>query len=229
MLNESNIDQLMQKLQNGNKAYVYYVVSLVQTREGYLEELKYLSVPEYKVVKIDVSGIQNAYIEYRNFKNNPENYHIEEEECWYDNYTKYVHYYMVPNSTGNYEKEFNARMPSNIYGYKRLMYSKGNLVQDFIDPSPIKEVYTNALSYYGHTTQQVKDLYDNGKLDWKYIYLPNPVNVDGIDYSYITSDYYILDVSLYPLVEKPLINIHQKTPFYMTNEEAQSAIKEFTA
>lgn len=229
MLTQANIDALMQQIQNGRKTYIFYIASLVETREGYLEELKFKSVPEYKVVKLEVTNIENAYIELRNYKNHPENYHIEEEECWYDIYTKYVHYYIVPNSQGPYEKDFNPRMPSNIYGFKRILYNRGVLTQDYVDPSPIKEVYTNALQYGNYNTTEIVQAYDNGKLDWKYIYLPNGMVVDGIEYHYLTSDYYILDIKNFPRVEKPLINVNQKTPFYMTNEDAQSAIKEFNA
>ena len=152
MLTQANIDALMQQIQNGRKTYIFYIASLVETREGYLEELKFKSVPEYKVVKLEVTNIENAYIELRNYKNHPENYHIEEEECWYDIYTKYVHYYIVPNSQGPYEKDFNPRMPSNIYGFKRILYNRGVLTQDYVDPSPIKEVYTNALQYGNYNT-----------------------------------------------------------------------------
>lgn len=229
MLTQNNIDEIMQRLQSGRKAYIYYVASAVEMREGYIEELKFKSIPEYRCIRLEVTDIENAYIEYRNFKNHPEQYHIEEEELWYDTKTKYVHYYMVPNSEGPYEKDINPRMPSNIYGYKRHLYSKGTLVQDTIDPSPIKEVYTNAIQYYNKSTVEAKALYDDGKLDWKYIYLPNGIVVDGIEYSYLTSDYYILDIKNFPRVEKPLVNVNQKTPFYMTNEDAQSAISEFLA
>lgn len=229
MLTQNNLDLLMQNIQAGKKAYIYYVASLVETREGYIEELKYKSVPEYKVVKLNLTNIENAYIELRNYKNHPEQYHIEEEECYYDIYTRYVHYYVVKNSEGPYEKDFNPRYPSNIYGYKKYLYNKGTLVQDYIDPSPIKEIYTNAIQYYGKSTIEAKNLYDAGKLDWKYIYLPNGIISDGIEYSYLTSDYYVLDIENFPKVEKPLINVKQKTPYFMTNEDAQSAIKEFNA
>ena len=92
MLTQNNLDLLMQNIQAGKKTYIYYVASLVETREGYIEELKYKSVPEYKVVKLNLTNIENAYIELRNYKNHPEQYHVEEEECYYDIYTRYVHY-----------------------------------------------------------------------------------------------------------------------------------------
>ena len=64
MLTQNNLDLLMQSIQAGKKTYIYYVASLVETREGYIEELKYKSVPEYKVVKLNLTNIETSEIEW---------------------------------------------------------------------------------------------------------------------------------------------------------------------
>lgn len=229
MLTQYDIDKLMQSIQAGNDTYLYYVAHMIEPREGFLDELIYKSVSRFKVIKIKVTGIQNAFFEYLNYKENPDNYHVEEEECYYDISSKYIHYYITPNGTGNYSKDFNSRMPSMIYGYKRKLYKDGNLYKDIVDPSPIKEVYTNAIEYGDCTPAQALSQLNAGNLDWKYRKLTNGENVDGIIYDYVTSDWYVLDVENFPRTEKPLININQKTAYFMDHESAEFAIQQLQA
>ena len=230
MLTQNDIDRIAQAINKGDKFPLYYVANMIECREGYLDELIYKSVPKYKAVKVNVVGVQNALIELNRYRANPQDYHVEEEECYYDQYTKYIHYYIVPNSTEEkFDKAFNSRMPSAIYGTKKILYRAGQLEQDFVTESPVKEIYTNSLSYYDYDEIGAEAAFERGELNWKYIKIPDGYVMDGVLYHYVTSNYYILDIENFPRTEKPLVNVNQKTAYFLTNEEAQNAIRQYEA
>lgn len=220
MLNQADIDSLMQTIQSNNPAYVYYVAHMIEGREtNILDEHMYKDVSKFKVIKIRVDAIENAYFEYKNYIENHDNYHIENEECYYTPTAKYIHYFVVPNGKKNYTLDINPRIPSIIYGYKRKVYIDDQ-IHDVLEPSPIKEVYTNAPEFGTMTKSQVFDALNGGKLDWKYLKLKEPAIVDGIEYNYITSDWYILTFHNYPMIEKPLINVRQHSGYFIDIQDA---------
>ncbi len=229
MLSQADIDHLMQTIQSGKDAFVYYVAHMIEGREtNTLDEHTFKDVSQFKVVKVKVAAIENAYFEYKRYIDNPSNYHIEEEECYYHPSVKYIHYFVVPNGARSYTKDLNPRIPSIIYGYKRKVYN-GDEVNDVIDPSPVKEVYTNAPEFGTMTTSQVNAALNNNKLNWKYMKLNPPAIVDGIQYSYLTSDWYILTLKNYPMVEKPLINVKQHSGYFIDIQDAFRYIEQLVA
>lgn len=216
MLTEKDLDIIMQKIQSNKDAYVYYVAHMIEPREGWLDEHSFKSNAQFKIIKLKVVNIQNAYFEYLNFIENPENYHVEQEECYYDYRTKYIHYYSVPNAKSNYSKEFTPRMPSLIYGYRRKIFDmQDHTEKEINDPSPIKVHYPSCLEYGDYTTSQVQNAYNNNKLAWKYRKLAHTEIVDDTEYRYISSYWYILDIENFPTVEKPLINVKQYNSYFM--------------
>lgn len=229
MLNQRNIDTLMSSIQNGFDTYIYYIAHRVECREGAIDEFVYKADADFIVLKLKLKDIRNAYFELQNFKNYPDQYHTESEETYEDEFTKYVRYYNVPNGKDEYSKDFNPRLPSAIYGYRRRLYRSGILVKDYTDDSPVKEVFTNALVYGDLDANKVLDKFNQGKLDWKYKKLEKPVLIDAVVYKYITSDWYILDIENFPRTEMPLINVKQKTAYFMSNTEAQSVKRQLKA
>ena len=229
MLNQKDIDELVQSLQNGEDVYLYYVAHRIETREGFLDEHIYKSVDRFLPIKVKLLGIQNAYFEYLNYVNNPDNFHIEEEEEYYDVFTKYIHYYVVPNSPESFTKSFTSNVPAIIYGVKRKVYRRGVLVKDYVDPSPIKEVYTNYLEFIDDRGTILDEMFNDGKLDWKYMKLNNKEKVDGIEFQYITSDWYILDIENFPRTEMPLINTKQYSAYFRNLDEAFNYIDQLEA
>lgn len=225
MLNQLDIDTLMQTIQNGREAFVYYIAHNVELREGYIDELAYKSNPKFRILKLKVTGITNALWEVQNYLSRPNNYHVEEEESYPSPNYKYVNYFIVPNNASSYSAPFNARMPSAIYGVRRRLFdSSGRQIgSDTTDPSPVKEVYTNEL-WYGNT--QYSSL--PSTLSWKYKSISS-TNVDGITYRYLTSDWFILDIANFLRTEKVLINVKQKTAYFMTLEAAYNCMKELMA
>ena len=229
MLNEKNIDQLVLNLQSGIDTFVYYIAHRVECREGFIDEYQYKSVPSFRVIKLKVKNIYNAYFEYLKYLEHPENYHTESEETFSDEFTKYVYYYTVPNSKSSYSLDLNPRIPSVIFGTRRILYKSGIIVGDYNDDTKLKPIYTNSLVFGGLTPAEVNERYENRKLDWKYKRLDNAVNIDGISYRYLTSNWFIIDIENFPRTEIPLINTKQKTAYFMTNEEAQSYLREIRA
>ena len=305
MLTEKDLDLLMQQIQSGEETYLYYVAHMIEPREGLMDEHFFKSSSKFKVIKIRITDIQNAYFEYLNYVKNPSNYHVETEESYYDYKSKYIHYYTVPNAIldpadlpiiipympinlnndngleliindsdlevinidgnrfdnieedelinininntpnqlevlnmdGAYNidqslrvKEFNPRMPSIIYGYRRKFR---DLVKhedkEMSDVSPVKVKYTNALYYEGKNSNEVRDAFADGKLDWKYKKLNNPELVDGIEFNYITSNWYILDIENFPTVEKPLINTQQYCSYFRNLVDAFNFLEQLKA
>lgn len=229
MLTQYDIDKLMQEIQANGSCKLYFAANLLETREGFIEEFVYKCNPRYKVVELECTGFNNAYFEYVNYKNNPSNYHIEEETCYYDISQKYIHYYTVPNAEASYTKDINPRMPSLIYGARRKYYKDGEFIKEYSDPSPIKEIYTNTLEFGDYTSSQALQLYNDHKLDWKYRKLDNGEDVDGVLFYYVTSNHYIIEIRNFPRLEKPLVDVTLKTPYFKSHEEAEYAIQQLEA
>ena len=228
MITQENIDSMMLDIQDNKDVYIYYIAHMVECREGYIDEYKFKSVQDFRVLKLKVNSISNAYFEYLNYKNNPSKYHTEQEESYLDEFTKYIYYYTVPNKANNtvYTKDFNPRMPSIVYGVRRKVYRSGILVGDYSDPSPILPEYIKTMEYSNLSSSEVTRRFNNHKLDWKYQKRSTPIINDGISYNYITSDWYILDIENFPRTEKPLINVKQKTAYFMSNIDAQYYLKQ---
>jgi len=221
MLTQANIDALMKEIQTNGYAEIYYVAHMIEGREtNTLDEHTYKSVSDFKVVKVKVDNIKNAYIEYYNYKKNPDNYHEESEECYYDKNTKYIHYFTVPNGETSYTKDFNARIPAIIYGYRRKI---GDSDEAIIDPSPVKEVYVKKPVYGNTVYDENVDLIKNN-LDWKYIDLEGTATIDDDEYGFVTSDWYILNLVNYPMIEKPLINVNQFSCYFMSENVPKGQI-----
>lgn len=228
MLTQLDIDNLMQTIQSGEKAYVYYVAHMIEGREtNILDEHSYKSVSDFKVIKIEITDIVNAYFEYLNYINDPdkdENYHIEDEECYYAPDYKYIHRFVTKNTEGPYDKDFNARIPSIIYGYTREV--NGNII---VDQSPVKAIYTNVLEYGEKNNTEIDTDMKDGKLNWKYKQLSPSAIVDGVEYRYITSDWYILTIKDYPMIEKPLIEANKHSGYFMDIKSAFNYIEQLKA
>ena len=224
MLTQADIDSLMKKIQAGEPAYVYYVAHMIEGREtDILDETSYKNVSEFKAVRVQVENIQNAYFEYLNYVNNPDNYHMEEEEFYYDPSAKYIQCFVTPNGKESYDKDITARMPSIIYGFCRKVYDKEGTFKEVKDPSPVKPIYTNVMEYNGDKIQDIKSV------KWKYMELEAPAIVDGIEYKYITSNWYILDLKNYPKIEKPLINTTYHSAYFLNNVDAFRYIEQLMA
>lgn len=226
MLTQLDIDELQIKIQDGEQPEVFYVCHLIEPRESVIDEYKYKSVSKFKVIPVKISRISNAYFEYLNYVNNKSNYHIEEEVSYYTNQEskKYTHRYIVPNEpSGN--KDINPRMPSIIYG-SVVEKEDGSLIH--LD-SPVKAIFTNALECAELSRDEVLQLYHNNHLNWKYMTLENKEIVDGIEYKYVTSNWYILECVNFPRTEHILINVKDKTAYFRTLDEAFSAIEQLEA
>ena len=63
MLSQTDIDSLMNKIQSGEPAYIYYTAHMIEGREtDILDEHSYKDVSEFKVVKVQVEDIQNKHL-----------------------------------------------------------------------------------------------------------------------------------------------------------------------
>ena len=205
MLTQYNIDTMMQDIQAGKDVYIFYVAHMAQTRECRLDEHIYKSVSQFKAIKVKVSDIVNAWFEHSNFKSNPSQYRVETEVELYDEFSTYTHYYTVKNLSSSYKLDINARFPSIIYGVRRSITDRYGEVHDISDPTPVKEYYTNTLVYGDLAGTDITTQYKKGNLNWKYKTLSPAEEVDGISFNYVTSNYYILTLDNYPMIEKPLI------------------------
>ena len=230
MLSQFDIDSLMDKIIKKQSAYVYYVAHMIEGREtDILDEYSYKDVSKFKVVKVEVEDIQNAYFEYLNYKNNPDNYHIEEEEFYYHPSAKYIQCFVTPNARENYKKDLNARMPSIIYGYSRKVLDKDGIFKEVKDQSPIKAIYTNKIEFLDLSENEIFRSMQPDDFNWKYIKLDDPAIVDGIKYNYITSNWYILSLKNYPMIEKPLINVNDHSAYFIDIQDAFSYIEQLIA
>lgn len=230
MLTQYEIDTIMKTLQSGEKVYLYYVTHMIESPKDLLNIDFYKCDSKFKVVKIEIKGVKNAYFEYLNYRMNPNDYHIESETCYYDGTGKRNNYYIVPNSTGPYESEINPRIPSVIYGHvnqEKYDESTGEITQK-VDNSLIDFVYTNSITYGDCTPNEAFYAFVDGKLDWKYRKLMDAVPIDGVAYEYITSDWYVLDVK-FPCVELPLINTHISNSYFMNLNDALGYMEQLEA
>jgi hypothetical protein len=112
-------------------------------------------------------------------------------------------------------------MPSIIYGYTRTITLDGE-EKTITDPSPVKPVYKQSKEH-----SFIVD--SNYNLDWKYKHLDPAAIVDGIEFDYITSDWYILSLKNYPMIEKPLINVKDHSAYFMNLEDAFSYLEQLKA
>lgn len=247
MLTVRDIDDIMIRLAKGEEVFIYYVANLLETREGLLDEHFYKSESKFKVVRVKVTGITNAYLEYVKYhkdEQKEDHYHVETEVCYYEPTKRYTHFYTVPNDTGSSDKPFVARMPSLIYGIRREIFDTQTLqIEQISDITPLKPMYTNNLCYgdqiascYGSTDKATEEeikkaeqfVIDNN-LQWKYLKLEPTEFIDGIEYYYLTSNSWILDIEDFPRTEKPLINNDEKCAYFMTTVEAFNYIDQLLA
>lgn len=230
MFTESDIDYLANDIYNNGYSIIYYIAHMTELREDYIDELAYKSTPKFRILELKLTGIDNAYWELLNYQNHPELYHTEQEDVRLINQDKYTYYYTVPNKKTNYVKDINPRMPSAIYGKKRILYTNNVIKAEYNDPSLVKPIYTNVLKFNGiSNATEILNLFDNGRLDWKYRKLDEPITVDNISFKYVTSDWYILDIENFPRIEKHMINTNKKTAFFINLWEAQSYLIELKA
>lgn len=220
MLTQLDIDTLKKEIDDNEFAYIYYIAHMVETREGVIDENQYKSVNRFKVLKLKIDSIVNAYIEYLNFKNNPDNYHIEEEIEIYDAEQEFIHYYTVPN-TNDKSKDFNSRMPSIIYGYTRKDVKSNTYMRE---PSLVKPIYTNTLELCGNVIDTFND-----SVSWKYIKASESIKSDGVLFKYMTSDWYIINVTNFPRSEKTLIKVNDSTCYFTNPEDALSYMEQLEA
>ena len=128
-----------------------------------------------------------------------------------------------------YNKEFTAREPSAIYGRKRMIYKDDVLKMEYNDPSFVRPVYTNILTWGNRSQQDCLNIFNNGGLSWKYVKLDEPMNADNILYNYVTSNYYVLDTPYFPRIEKHMVNVTEKTSFFINKWEAMNYLEELRA
>ena len=229
MLTEKELDVLMQRLQINETVYLYYVAHGIEGRERHLDEHQYKSVSKFKVVRVELTDIVNAYQEWNYFKKNPDEYHVEEEIEFHRKETTYYHYYLTKNTEGPYEKDINPRMPSIVYGRTKRVYVGEELVQEVHERSPVMQKYTNFPVYGDLYGAALDEAIQNGSLDWKYTKLVAPADVDGIMYNYVYSNWYILTLKDYPTIEKPLIYAGERSSFFVDLEEAFNYIDQLIA
>ena len=151
---------------------IYFVAHYVECREGVIDAEQYKSISKFKIIKIKINEIENAYFEYLKFLKaggvNGEKYHMETEEEYYDTKTKYIHYYSVSNPETPITKDINPRMPSIIYGYLRKVVNEGgDVLKVMNEPSPVKEVYTNELEFGSLLTSRMMTTALGAAMGWK--------------------------------------------------------------
>jgi hypothetical protein len=220
MLTEKEIDKLMQRIQAGETVYIYYIAHGIEGRERWLDEHQYKSLSRFKVVRVELTDIQNAYPEWVYYRSHPDEYHVEEEIEYHRKETTYYHYYMTKNTSGPYNLDINPRMPSIIYGRTKRVYVDNELVQETHERSPVMQRYTNFPKYGDLYGTELSQALESGKMDWKYTKLAAPADVDGIMYNYAYSNWYILTLRNYPSIEKPLICAGERSSYFVDLEDA---------
>ena len=180
MLTEKDIDSLQDTIEHYGSADLYYISHQVERRESYIDEVTYKSIAQFKIQKLKLKGISNAYFEYLNYKSRPDLYFEESEEIIDKNGNKTLYYYVVPKPKQQYTKEFNPRMPSAIYGRQRKIYINDILKYEYVDPSPVKPVYTNVITYNNLDRVKALELLNDGGLAWKYKVLDEPLEVGQV-------------------------------------------------
>lgn len=230
MLTQKDVDLLMQEIQSAGEATLYYVAHMIEPREGILDEHIYKSNSKFKVIKITVNDIINAYFAYLDYYNNPTNYHTETEICYYDHLYEHTNFYVVPNDNNSFDLPFNSRLPSIIYGYRReILDTVHHTIKEISDPTPVKANYTNTIEYADYTAGEINEAFEAGLLDWKYMKLDNLAESDGIEYNYVMTDWYILSVTNFPRTELPLINTKQQCAYFLNKDAALNYIEQLEA
>ena len=222
MLTEKDIDLLRADIDSGKPPTVYYLASRVERRESYIDEVAYKSNPQIDIVELQIANVTNALWELLNFKANPINYHTEQEIVIIDADNRYHYYYTVPNDLVSYNKPFNPKMPSAIYGCHRVRFKNGTVIGNYNDSSPIQPIFTNTLKFGSTGASEVLKMFEDGSLGWKYRNAPEGTVVDGIPFKYMTSNWFILEVANFPRPEQHLINVNQKNAFFIDLEKALS-------
>ena len=98
MLSQYDLDSLMQTIQADGSVDIYYVAHMIEPREGILDEHIYKSSSKFKVIKVTLTDIYNAFFELLYFLDHTDEYHTEEEDSYYDRFTLYKNLYTVKNS-----------------------------------------------------------------------------------------------------------------------------------
>lgn len=235
MLTQKDIDNLKLRIQNKETPTLFYVADYNETRDSNGYNASNKTHNRYKVIEIKIKDIHNAYLEYLNYTNDTEGtkYHIEEEIEHYDYKMEnaIVHRYIVPNGKKTYSKDINPRIPSNIYGIKKVYnnFNDSEETFEYVTPSPIKPDYTNVIECGDLSEAEAKALLESKKLDWKYMTLENPAIVDGVEYKYITTEWYWLETINFPTIEYPLIIAGYSACYFTKLEDAWEFIKECEA
>ena len=79
------------------------------------------------------------------------------------------------------------------------------------------------------TREEADNAMKNKKLNWKYMNLDPKAEVDGVEYEYLTSDWYILTLKNYPMVEKPLIIANQYSGYFVDIQDAFNYLEQLKA
>lgn len=231
MLTQKDIDNLKLKIQNGETPTLFYVCDYQETRDNNHLNAYFKTNHDYKVLEIKIKDIHNAYYEYLDYINNPNNYHTEDEieHYIYTQDKKFIRRYIVKNPEESYTKEFNPRIPSSIYGEKKIYDGGMDGKVQYVNPTPIKPLYTNKLEYGDLIGNAIIEQYEKHNLDWKYMHLEEKAIVDGIEFEYLYTDWYYLETINFPTIEYPLINVKNKCSYFLTLEEAWEFVKECEA
>ena len=230
MLTQYDIDKIMQSIQNGDEPYLYYIANMIETRNGLMDTHIYKSSTKFKVIKVQVKDIKNAYFEYLDYLNDPDNFHIESEESYYEDGIKQIYNYVVANAKNSYEFDINPRMPSVIYGTNKEVYDEAtNLFMNIDIAPPMDYEFTNTLIYGDNTYSQTLEDINNGKLDWKYRKLNSAALVDGVEYQYLTSNWYVLDIKNFPSIEMPLISTNKQNCYFTQLNDALNYMEQLIA
>ena len=232
MLTQKDIDNLKLKIQSGETPTLFYVCDYNETRNNNERNAGYKTDHKYKVIEVKIKDIHNAYYEYLNYINNPGDYHMEEEIEHYDYMTdhSFIRKYIVKNPEEYYTKDLNPRIPSSIYGERKIYDAADGGKLQYDTPSPINVLYTNKLEYGDLVGNDITAQYNKGNLNWKYMHLEEKAIVDGIEFEYLYTDWYYLETINFPTVEYPLINVrNKKCSYFLTLEEAWEFVKECEA
>jgi len=118
-----------------------------------------------------------------------------------------------------------SRTPSIIYGYQKgsINMSDGNIKNTTVIESPIKPLYTNNPTFLGESTEYTS------YLNWKYKPLDPPTSVDGIEFRYTYSDWYILVIDNFARTEDALVKVNDKNAYFINLDDAFNHIDQLKA
>lgn len=207
MLNEREIDKLLE----GEIREVYYVAHINEVANPFMDFIHYTTKPTYVVVKMYVDRIANALVEYELFMSNPSKYEYVKESMWYSDGIKHdIKFY------ANIEAEKNAYMPAGILGGEHTVYSEDDetvKTKSSIFPEiPIE--YTNERSIIN---------------DRKYHRLKSPMIIDGKNYEYSYSKYYVIKAHSTSMNKSFLIKIGDKNQVFIDLDDALACANELEA